>query len=109
MKTGWKREESSIAAVCGGRFTGTQERVTQPSSGSGSGEAGDQREQEEEKAEEEERGLGPGSRMASLIIIKALVSITVTTWADLCVITRGLRGHLVLGFFYSLRFECITM
>ena len=112
MKTGWKREESSIAAVCGGRFTGTQERVTQPASGSGSGEAGEQREQEQEEAGKEEAGkeeggLGPGSGMASLIIIKALVSITVTTWADLCVITGRLRGHLVWGFFYSLRFECI--
>ena len=107
MKTGWKREESSIAAVCGGRFTGTQERVTQPASGSGSGQAGEQGEQEQEEAGKEEGGLGPGSGMASLIIIKALVSITVTTRADLCVITGRLRGHLVWGFFYSLRFECI--
>ena len=81
MKTGWKREESSIAAVCGGCLTGTQERVTQPASDSGSDETREESEQEE--AGEGEGGPGSGPRMASLIIIKALVCITGAARADL--------------------------
>ena len=111
MKTGWKREESSIAAVCGGRLTGTQERVTQPTSGSSLGEAGEKRGQEQEEAGEAEHqrpGPGSGGWMASFIN-KALVSITATARAaDLCDPSGRLRGHLVLGF-YSLRVDCITM
>ena len=106
MKTGWKREESSIAAVCGGRLTGTQERVTQPASGSSLGEAGEKRDQEEEEAgEAEHQRPGPGSAsgggMASFIN-KALVSITATAGAaDLCDPSGRLRGHLVLGFLFT--------
>jgi len=81
MKTGWKGEETSIAAVCGGCLTGTQERVTQAASGSGSDQAGEESEQEQEEAGEGDRGSGP--RMASLIIVKALVCITGAAWADL--------------------------
>lgn len=90
MKTGWKREESSIAAVCGGCLTGTQERVTQAASGSGPDKAGEESEKEQEEAGEGEGdhqdgrgGPGPGPRMASLIIIKALVCITGAARADL--------------------------
>ena len=82
MKTGWKGEETSIAAVCGGCLTGTQERVTQAASGSGSDDDREESEQEQEEAGEgDHRGSGP--RMASLIIVKALVCITGATWADL--------------------------
>ena len=104
MKTGWKREESSIAAVCGGRLTGTQERVTQPTSGSSLGEAGEKRDKEEEEAGEAEHqrpGPASGGGVASFIN-KALVSITATAWAaDLCDPPRRLRGHLVLGFLFT--------
>ncbi len=81
MKTGWKREESSIAAVRGGCLTGTQERVTQPASDSGPDKTREESEQEE--AGEAEGGPGSGPRMASLIIIKALVCITGTARAGL--------------------------
>ena len=106
MKTGWKREESSIAAVCGGRLTGTQERVTQPTSSYSLGEAGEKRGQEQEEAGEAEHqrpgpGFAFGGGVASFIN-KALVSITVTAWAaDLRVPSRRLRGHLVLGFLFT--------
>lgn len=105
MKTGWKREESSIAAVCGGRLAGTQERVTQPTSDSGSGEDGEQREEEEEAGDTDHRGArgGPGSGSGgrASIINKALVRITGATWADPCVSSGRLGGHLVSEFLFT--------
>ena len=116
MKSGWKREEASIAAVCGGCQTGTQQGVAQSSSGSSSGKTGEQwEEEEEEEGGEHYHGGGSSYGRVECCIIKALIRITRrSTRSGLCVrpgVTGGLGGHIVLSnvvYFYSLRFECIT-